>query len=85
MLLVGVAVTVNVDFPVPFAGTLTLVGLNEVVSFEPSKNTDKATVPENPLMLRMLTVELRVVPCSRYSDEGLIVRTKEGPAFPPFT
>jgi hypothetical protein len=85
MLLVGVAVTASVDFPVPFAGTLTLVGLNAVVSFEPSKNTDKDTVPENPLMLRMLTVELRVVPCSRDSDEGLIVRTKEGPAFPPFT
>ena len=85
MLLVGVAVTVKVDLPVPFAGTLTLVGLNEVVSFEPSKNTDKDTVPDNPLMLRMLTVELRVVPCSRYSDEGFIVRTKEGPAFPPFT
>lgn len=80
MLLVGVAVTVNVDLPVPLAGTFTLVGLSEVVSFDPEKNTDKDTVPEKPLTLRMLTVELRLVPCSSDIDVGFTVRTKEGPA-----
>ena len=80
-----VADTVSVDLAVPFVGTLTLVGLNDAGSFEPAKNTDKDTVPEKPLMLMTLTVELRDVPSSIVNIVGFAVRRNEGPALPPFT
>jgi len=80
-----VAVTVSVDLAVPFVGTLTLVGLNDAGSFEPAKNIDKDTVPENPLTLMTLIVELRDVPCSIVNVVGFAVRRNEGPALPPFT
>ena len=80
-----VADTVSVDLAVPFVGTLTLVGLNDAGSFEPAKNTDKDTVPEKPLMLMTLTVELRDVPSSIVNVVGFAVRRNDGPALPPFT
>ena len=80
-----VADTVSVDLAVPFVGTLTLVGLNDAGSFEPAKNIDKDTGPENPLTLMTLIVELREVPCSTVSVVGFAVRRNEGPALPPFT
>ena len=85
MLFVPVAVTVRMDLAVPLAGTLTLVGLKDAGRLEPVKNVDKDTVPENPLTLMTLTVELSDAPCSRYMVEGFIVRRNEGPALPPFT
>jgi hypothetical protein len=80
-----VAVTVSVDLAVPFVGTLTLAGLSDAGSFEPAKNIDKDTVPENPLTLMMLIVELRDVPCSIVNAVGFAVRRNEGPDLPPFT
>ena len=73
------------DFAVPFAGTLTLVGLIVAGSFEPAKNRDNDTVPEKPLTLMMLTLEVRDEPCSINRVEGFTVRRNEGPALPPFT
>lgn len=81
----AVAVTVRMDLAVPLAGTFTLVGFKDAVSVGPVKNIDKDTVPENPLTLITLTVELTDPPCSRDIAEGLIVRRNEGPALPPFT
>ena len=85
MLFVAVAVTVRMDLAVPLAGTLTLVGLKDAVSIEPVKNIDKDTVPENPLTLMTLTVELSDAPCSRDRVEGFIVTRNEGPALPLLT
>ena len=73
------------DFAVPFAGTLTLVGLTEAGSFEPVKNRDNDTVPEKLFTLMMLTLEVRDEPCSMDKIEGFTVRRNEGPALPPFT
>jgi len=70
---------------VPFAGTLTLVGLTEAGSFEPVKNRDNDTVPEKPFTLMMLTLEVRDEPCSMDKVGGFTVRRNEGPALPPFT
>jgi hypothetical protein len=80
-----VAVTVSMDLAVPFVATLTPEGLNEAGVFEPAKNIDKDTVPENPLTLMTLIVELREVPCSIVNVVGFAVRRNEGPALPPFT
>ena len=77
-----VAVTVNVDLAVPLAGTLTLAGLTDAGSIEPVKNSDKDTVPEKPLTLMTLTVEVADAPCSRDKVEGFTVRRNEGPALP---
>ena len=73
------------DLAVPLAGTFTLVGLKDAGSVEPVKNIDRDTVPEKPLTLMTLTVELSDEPCSRDIVEGFIVRRNEGPALPPFT
>src|SRR5438309_11901916 len=73
------------DFAVPFAGTLTLVGLTVAGSFEPVKNRDNDTVPEKLFTLMMLTVEVRDEPCSMDKVEGFTVRRNEGPTLPPFT
>ena len=72
------------NFAVPFAGGLTLVGLIVAGSFEPVKNRDNDTVPEKLFTLMMLTVEVRVAPCSINRVEGFTVRRNEGPALPPF-
>src|SRR5712664_2246616 len=80
-----VAVTVSMDLPVPFVGTLTLAGLNDAGSFEPVKYIDNDTGPEKPLTLMTLIVEVWDAPCSRDKLEGFIVRRYEGPALPPFT
>ncbi len=83
--MVLVAVTVNMDLAVPLTGTLTLPGLNDAGSCEPVKNKDKDTVPEKPLTLMTVTVEVRDAPCSRDIAEGLTVRRNDGPALPPLT
>jgi hypothetical protein len=70
---------------VPFVGTLTLAGLNDAGSFEPVKNSDRDTVPEKPLTLMILTVEVKDAPCSIDNVEGFTVRRNERPALPPFT
>src|SRR5438132_921278 len=83
--MVLVALTVNLDFAVPLTGTLTLEGLNNAGRFGPVKNSDNDTVPENPLTLITLTVEVRDAPCSIDKVEGFTVRRNEGPALLPFT
>lgn len=80
-----VAVTVNMDLAVPLAGTVTVVGFSDAGSCEPAKNRDNETVPEKPLTLMTLTVEVRDAPCSIVKVEGFIVRRNEGPALPPLT
>ena len=83
--MVLVAVTVNMDLAVPLTGTFTLPELNDAGSCEPVKNKDKDTVPEKPLTLMTVTVEVRDAPCSRDIVEGLTVRRNDGPALPPLT
>ena len=73
------------DLAVPLAGTITLVGFNDAGSVEPVKNRDNDTVPEKPLTLMTLTMDLVDAPCSMDKAEGFSVRRNEGPALPPFT
>jgi hypothetical protein len=49
------------------------------------KNSDRDTVPEKPLTLMILTVEVKDAPCSIDNVEGFTMRRNEGPALPPFT
>src|SRR2546428_13868566 len=83
--MVLVALTVNVDLAVPLTGRLTPAGFNDAGSFDPVKNSDNDTVPEKPLTLITLTVEVRDAPCSIDKVEGFTVRRNNGPALLPST
>jgi hypothetical protein len=77
------AVTVKADLATPFAGTLTLVGVTDAVSVLPGKNSDNATVPENPLMLMTLTVEVDDPACTMNKDVGFRVRRNDAGSLIP--
>ena len=56
------ACTVVMDTPFPPTGTLTLLGLNEIVMLAFVTCAVRDTVPENPWALRRETLEVAFMP-----------------------
>lgn len=80
------AVTNSVDSAMLLLRTLTLVGLIDAVNVVLGKYSESVTVPEKPLMLVTVIVEVDDAPCTVHIVEGLsVMRNDPGSLLAEFT